>query len=97
MAQAVKGPILDFGSGHDLMARELEPRVGLCAGSTEPAGDSLSLPLSLCPSSAHSVSVSLSLPLPHLWKATTRKGYVREWLRKVLSLPCSAQNDGRRI
>ena len=26
----------DFGSGHDLMVREFEPRVGLCANSSEP-------------------------------------------------------------
>ena len=26
----------DFGSGHDLTVREFEPRVGLCADSSEP-------------------------------------------------------------
>ena len=26
----------DFGSGHDLAVREFEPRVGLCADSSEP-------------------------------------------------------------
>ena len=38
----------DFGSGHDLMVREFEPRVELCADSSEPgdASDSLCLPLS---------------------------------------------------
>ena len=36
---------LDFGSGHDLTVRELEPRVRLRADGTEPAWDSLSLPL----------------------------------------------------
>ena len=44
MAQSVKGP--DFCSGHELTACEIEPHVGLCADSKEPAWDSLS-PLSL--------------------------------------------------
>ena len=46
MAQSVKSPTLGFGSGHDLTACEFEPRVGLRADSTEPAWDSLCLPLS---------------------------------------------------
>ena len=46
MPQAVKCLILDFGSGHDLMACEFEPHVGLCADSAEPASDSLSPSLS---------------------------------------------------
>ena len=36
-AQLVERPTLDFGSGHDLMFRETEPYVGLCADSVEPA------------------------------------------------------------
>ena len=51
MAQSVKRPTLDFGSGHDLTVPEFGPRVGLCADSAEPAWDALSL--------------LLSLPLPH--------------------------------
>ena len=47
MAQSVKGPTLDFGSGHDLRVPEFKPRVGLCADSVEPAWDSLSPSLSL--------------------------------------------------
>ena len=43
LAQLVKRPTLDFGSGHDLTVREFEPRVGLCADNTEPAWDSQSL------------------------------------------------------
>ena len=39
---SVKRPTLDLGSGHDLTVRELEPHVGLCADSTEPAWDSVS-------------------------------------------------------
>ena len=37
-----------------------KPHVGLCAGSTEPAWDSLSPPF-LCPSPTHAFSLSLSL------------------------------------
>ena len=47
VAQSVKCPTLDFGSDHDLMVSEMEPRVG--ALSAEPAWDSLSP--SLCSSS----------------------------------------------
>ena len=54
MAQLVKCPMLDLGSGHDLMVHEFEPCVGLCADSTESAWDSFSLSLSL--------SLSLSAP-----------------------------------
>ena len=42
----------DFGSGRDLAVREFEPRVGLCAGSSEPGA-------------CFGFCVSLSLPLPH--------------------------------
>ena len=51
MAQPVKRLTLDLGSGHDLAVCGIEPRV-----SVEPAWDSHSLPLSLCPSPAHSLS-----------------------------------------
>ena len=59
VAQSGKWPTLDFSSGHDLTVCELEPHVSLCADSTVPAWDSLSL--SLCPSPALSVSLSVSL------------------------------------
>ena len=45
VAQSVKHPTLDFGSDHDLMVCELEPHIGLCIDSVEPAEDSLSPPL----------------------------------------------------
>ena len=65
MAQSLKRPPLDFDLGPDLTVREIEPHAGLHADSSEPAWDSLSLPLSLCPSLAHvrvrSLSFSLSL------------------------------------
>ena len=41
MAQSVKRLTLDFGSGRDLRVNGIEPHVGLCAGSMEPAWDSL--------------------------------------------------------
>ena len=37
VAQSVKHPALDFGSGHDLPVREFEPCVGLCTDIVEPA------------------------------------------------------------
>ena len=46
MAESVEC-LLDFGSGHDLMVCEFEPRIGLCADIVESAWDSLPLPLFL--------------------------------------------------
>ena len=37
VAQSVKRPTLDFGSGHDLMVCWFEPRIRLCADNVEPA------------------------------------------------------------
>ena len=48
--KSVKGPVLDFGSGYDLMVYGIEPCIGLCVDGGEPACDSL--------------SPSLSTPLP---------------------------------
>ena len=39
VAQSVKCLTLGFSSGHDLRVRELEPHIGLCTDSTEPAWD----------------------------------------------------------
>ena len=47
MAQSVDRPTPDFNSGHDLTVHGIEPGVGLCADSVEPALDSLSPSLSL--------------------------------------------------
>ena len=47
VAQLVKHPTLDFGSGHDLTVCEFEPCVRHCADDVEPAWDCLSLFLSL--------------------------------------------------
>ena len=51
MAQSVKLPTLDFGSGHDLRVREFEPHTGSVLATLSLLGI-LSLPL--------------FLPLPHL-------------------------------
>ena len=39
VAQSVGQLTLDFGSGHDLTVRRIEPQVGLCTDSAEPAWD----------------------------------------------------------
>ena len=57
MAQSVKRPTLDFGSGHDLTVGEFKPHIGLCVDGVGPGGESFSLPLSL------PLQSSLSLPL----------------------------------
>ena len=44
MGQSVKHLILDFCSGHNLMIPELEPHIGPCGDSMDPAWDSLSAP-----------------------------------------------------
>ena len=58
VAQSVKRPTLDFHSGQDLTVHEIKPRIKLCTGSAEPAWDSLSPSLSLCPPLALSPSLS---------------------------------------
>ena len=51
----------DFGSGHDLAVCEFEPRIWLCADSSEPgACFRFCVSLSLCPSPAHALSLSIS-------------------------------------
>ena len=66
MAQSVKNLALDLGSGHDLKVHEIEPCVGLCAGSMETAWEFLypppSVPALLMLSLSLSVSLCLSLP-----------------------------------
>ena len=60
MAQSVKTPILDFGSGHDLMVVRVSPMLGSTV-SVEPAWGSFSLPLSLPLPCSHTHSVSLKI------------------------------------
>ena len=52
--------ILGFTSGHNLIVREFEVRIGLCADSVDPAWDSLSSSLSAPPVCSLSLSLSLS-------------------------------------
>ena len=57
VAQSVKQPTLDFGSGHDLTVHEIEPCfLGLCTDSIQPAWESLSPFLS----APHPLALSLS-------------------------------------
>ena len=51
----------NLGSGHDLTVCGFEPRVGLCAGSSEPGSCfGFCVCLSLCLSPAHALSLSVS-------------------------------------
>ena len=53
------GGATDFGSGHDLTVRAIEPRIGLCADGSEPgACFGFCVSLSLCPSPTHALSLS---------------------------------------
>ena len=58
MAQSVKCPTLDLGSGHDLTVREFKPRIGLCADGAESAWDSVSPSLSPSPACALSLKIN---------------------------------------
>ena len=62
MAQSVKRPPLDLGSGLDLRVHEREPRIGLRAAGREPAWDSVS-PFRPSPAGAHMCVCSLFLSL----------------------------------
>ena len=61
MAQSLRHPALNFGSGHNLTVGEFEPHIGLCADNMEPAWDYLSPSFSAPPLLALSLSLSLSL------------------------------------
>ena len=55
------GKVSNFGSGHDLMVREFQPCVGLCADSSEPgACFGFCVFLFLCPSPAHALSLKMN-------------------------------------
>ena len=49
VAQLIRCQILDLGSDHDLTLWEIEPCIGLCVDSVEPAWDTLSPSLSAPP------------------------------------------------
>ena len=85
MFQSGKRPMLDFGSGHDLLVHGFESCIGLHADSAEPAGDSLSPPLCPSPAScllAPSLSLSLSLSLK------IKKNQKDEWMTKLCVCVC---------
>ena len=60
VAPSVKRLTLDFGSGRDLTFSGVESRVGLWAGSTAPAWDSLFSSLSAAPPLTRACSLSVS-------------------------------------
>ena len=62
MAQSVKHPTL--AQGHNLMVCELEPHIGLCADSEEPALDSLTVPLTLSKINKHFLKSHLRVSIP---------------------------------
>ena len=52
----VERPTVHFGSGHDLVVYEFEPRIGLCADGSEPGTCfGFCVSLALCPSPAHAL------------------------------------------
>ena len=63
MIQSVKYPTVDLSSGHDLTVHGIEPHIGLCTDTAEPAWDSLSPSLSAPPL----FSLSLSKRI-HKWQ-----------------------------
>ena len=66
MAQSVECPTLDFGLGLDITVfHGMEPHVGLCTDSVEPAWDSVSSPLS-APLCLHAFSLSLRIKFKKL-------------------------------
>ena len=62
VVQSVKRPTLDFGSGHDFIAHEIKPCVGLCTDSTEPGWDSLS------PSQNKQINLKKQNKTQFIWK-----------------------------
>ena len=63
MAQSVKRPTLDLGSGHNVTVHEFEPRTGLCVDSGEPVCDAVSPVLSAPPPPPLMLMLMLSLSL----------------------------------
>ena len=62
VAQSVKRPTLDFGSGHDLMVADIKPALGSALKALSLLGI-LPLPLSLPLLYLHTNALSLSLSL----------------------------------
>ena len=83
MAQFVRPPTLDFGSGHDLMVHEFQPHGGLCADDADPTWDSLSPSLSTSPL----LILSLSLSQNTLEKKKQEKFNFNVYLLNLYLLP----------
>ena len=71
VAESVKGPTLDLGSGHDLTVQEFKPHVRVRAGGAEPAWDSGQGPLPFLRRLGSHVLSALrqdpQVPAPSLW------------------------------
>ena len=83
----------DFSSGHDLTVCELEPHIGLCADSSEPAaclGFCVSLSLSL-PLPCSCLSLSLSKIKKKTFKKLKNKNRRGTWVAQSVKHPTSAQ------
>ena len=82
------GEASDFGSGHDLVVREFESRVGLCPVSGEPAWDSLSPSLSAPAPFMLALSLALAHSLSLKNKQTLKiyfKKFKKQWVKMALS------------
>ena len=60
VARSVKCMTLDFHSDHDLMVHRIEPCIGICRDSAEPAWDSHSLHLLLYSAPALLLSLKIN-------------------------------------
>ena len=89
VAQSVKRLSLDFGSGHDVAARGIEPHVGFCADGMGATWDSLSLslPPSL-PSPARSRTCTHALLKTNKLKKNKVSGRTPRCREQNLSCPC---------
>ena len=79
VAQSVKPPTLDFGPGHDLTILGIEPHIGLCTDSVEPAWDSLFLSLCPCPT----CSLSLSPKINKYTLKTKKQTATKKWAENI--------------
>ena len=94
MAQSARRLTLDFGSGHDLSVREIEPHVRVCADNTEPAWGPLSP--SLCPSPARAHALALSLSLSFSLKINKLEKKKRgAWVAQSLKHPALDFSSGQ--
>ena len=90
---------INFSSGHDLTISRFEPHIGLCADSTEPALDSLSPCLSLCPSHACTLS-NVNRVLRDNMKQERSVGFIKKKKSLFIYLEnereCASRGEGHR-